>query len=75
MSTAEGQGQRISLAAHARRAQMSPLSFHGTKRRKDMGLVDTPGPRGRDVYFTLDSSLRHLDIVNEVREGRRSNKK
>ena len=68
--------QRISLAEHARRAQMSPLSFHGTKRRKDMGLVDTPGPRdGGDVYFTLESSSRHLGVVNEVREGRRSNKK
>ena len=69
--------QRISLADHARRAQMSPLSFHGKKRRQEMGLVDTPGPRPRgvDVYFTVDSSLRHLDIVNEVREARRSNKK
>ena len=69
--------QRISLADHARRAQMSPLSFYGKKRRENMGLVDTPGPRprGGDVYFTLDSSSRHLDIVHEVREGRRSNKK
>ena len=40
-----------------------------------MGLVDTPGPRGGDVYFTLESSSRHLGVVNEVREGRRSNKK
>ena len=75
MSTVEGQQARISLAEHARRAQMSQLSFYGTKRRQDMGLVDTPGPRGKDVYFTLESSSRHLDVVSEVREARRSNKK
>ena len=69
--------QRISLAEHARRAQMSQLSFYGTKRRQDMGLVDTQGPRGGGggVYFTLESSSRHLDVVSEVREARRSNKK
>lgn len=49
---------RVALAVHARRAGMSPVSFHGRARRRDMGLVETPGPQG--VYLTPDSSARHI---------------
>lgn len=64
---------RVALAEHARRARMARVSFHGKKRRLEMGLVDTPGPQG--VYFTPESSSRHLAVVAEVREARRSSKK
>lgn len=64
---------RVSLAEHARRARMSPRSFHGKDRRGQMGLVDTPGPGG--VYLTPESSARHVAEVQEMRAARRANKK
>lgn len=64
---------RVALAVHARRAGMSPLSLHGKERRRNMGLVETPGPQG--VYLTLESSARHVAQRHEVREARRANKK
>ena len=64
---------RVSLAEHAKRAGMSRLSFHGTDRRKQMGLVETSGPGG--IYLTPQSSARHVSAMREKRETRRLNKK
>ena len=64
---------RVSLSEHAHRTGMSPFSFHGKDRRKQMGLVETPGPGG--VYLTTESSARHVAEVREKRETRRLNKR
>ena len=73
VAVGEQQERRVALAVHARRAGMSPVSLHGRARRRDMGLVETPGPQG--VYLTPESSARHIAQRHEVREARRANKR
>ncbi len=64
---------RVSILVLARRAAMSPVSFHGTERRLRMGLVEVPGPEG--VYVTDESADLFCAQKQEVREARRASKK